>query len=148
PALSTSTRAIPTPAATTARMALIKSCCRNVDDARAMTTTEMPAYRRSSEGRREVRAPGRTPLDDSRRSRGFRNIPAAGHTGRLQPRSRAAGGTAGIYAEAGPTHPFSQAFDRSQFAPSPLQIVQAVAFRPEAGTVGDAIVVDGIPDPN
>src|SRR5207245_324460 len=36
PALSTSTRAIPTPAAATARMIRVTSCCRNVEGARAI----------------------------------------------------------------------------------------------------------------
>src|SRR5262245_23262667 len=49
PALSISIRAISTPAAVTAFSALVTSCCRNVDDARAITTTEMPAYRPSVE---------------------------------------------------------------------------------------------------
>src|SRR5713101_8262670 len=44
PALSISTRAICTPAAAAARMARVTSCCRNVEGARAITTTEMPAY--------------------------------------------------------------------------------------------------------
>src|SRR5262245_29606517 len=37
PALSTSTRAIPTPAAATALTALVTSCCRNVEGARHIT---------------------------------------------------------------------------------------------------------------
>src|SRR6266540_4444621 len=48
PALSTSTRAIPTPAAATARIARVTSCCRNVEGARAMGVNKS-AYEASLE---------------------------------------------------------------------------------------------------
>src|ERR1700730_4117519 len=49
PVLSISTRAICTPAAVTALTALVTSCCRNVEGARAMAATRgKSAYRQSS----------------------------------------------------------------------------------------------------
>src|SRR5262249_40113825 len=69
PALSISTRAICTPAAATALTALVTSCCRNVEGARAMGPTEKSSYRRWSKAdpRAYEGVPRITPRAQSRR---------------------------------------------------------------------------------
>src|ERR1700730_4816467 len=64
PALSTSILAICTPAATAAVMALVTSCCRNVEGARAMASAALPgeqvqrARQRSRSGAIDVAGQG------------------------------------------------------------------------------------------
>ena len=57
PSLAISTRAMSTPAAVTALTALVTSCCRNVEGARAMVATEKPACRSMLRARRAPTVP-------------------------------------------------------------------------------------------